>query len=288
MTESKLRPPDGAQVNHSLLKNYARVSLMLLMAIWPAQYVWADHVPPGLKFSCKKVPQGAIIDVRDWEYFPAVDDNHKVLPHPETGKPYKGKIGFKLNDGFRFKKELRECIKTYTAIRRIDFTSDGGSVPAAFEIVQTIAEYGFHTHVPAGSQCVSACTLAFLGGARRTVDPQGTYEVHSFSSKRSLVPNLRDAIFEILDNAIKKTESLEKAFEKFYLDLDPKLTAEITEIERVSALLARQWMQTVQDRRVSARLLDNVFATTILGVRPLTRAELKDLSVITDEKPVTD
>lgn len=284
------------------------IGLVVIGAFMPSGKVWAtQETPPGLKFTCKPVPKGAILDVRDWVYL-VVDENGKQVEKSE---------GFGPADGLRFKDALRECMKTHKAIRRVDFTSDGGAVSAAFEIAQTIAEHGFHTHVPAGSRCISACTLAFLGGFRRTVDPQGTYEVHSFSSySGNGATHFSKQVLELLltmSKGLKKPEDIPdekpreavKAIKDFEASLErvtknplaesyilQTLTlhfrSQLTEIQRSSALLARNWMETVQERRVSARLLDHVFATTIMGIRPLTREELKDLSVITDEAPVTD
>lgn len=284
------------------------IGLVVMGVFVPSGKVWAtQETPPGLKLTCRPVPKGAILDVRDWRYL-AVDENGKQVEKSE---------GFGPADGLRFKDALRECMKTHKAIRRVDFTSGGGAVSAAFEIAQMIAEHGFHTHVPAGSRCVSACTLAFLGGFRRTVDPQGTYEVHSFSSySGNGATHFSKQVLELLltmSKGLKKPEDIPdeerreavKAIKDFEASLErvtknplavsymlQTLTlhfrSQLTEIQRSSALLARSWMQTVQERRVSARLMDHVFATTIMGVRPLTREELKDLSVITDEAPVTD
>ncbi|TKB79097.1 MAG: hypothetical protein E8D42_06755 [Nitrospira sp.] len=89
---------------------------------------------------------------------------------------------FKFGDDGLFKQALRSCRERYKAIDRIEFKSGGGNVKAAFGIAEEIAKHGFRTHVSAGSYCISACTLAFLGGIRRTIDPNGSYEVHGFSS----------------------------------------------------------------------------------------------------------
>ncbi len=293
------------------------ITVVVIGAFMPSGKVWATHeTPPGLKFTCKPVPKGAILDVRDWVYL-VVDEHHRPVLNEKTGEQNKDTVGFKPGDGLRFKDALRECMKTHKAIRRVDFTSGGGAVSAAFEIAQTIAEHGLHTHVPAGSRCISACTLAFLGGFRRTVDPQGTYEVHSFSSyggegaerfseqvldlllttskglkKPEDIPNekVREAVKAIKDFEASLERMTKNHLAASYMQktLTDHFRSQLTEIQRSSALLARNWMQTVQDRRVSARLMDHVFATTIMGVRPLTREELKDLSVITDEAPVTD
>lgn len=155
----KLLPKPRHVARHIFL-----ISLVAMGSLVPSGKTWAiPETPPGLKFTCKPVPKGAILDVRDWSYL-GIDENGKQVEERE---------GFGPNDGLRFKDALRECMETHKAIRRVDFTSGGGLVSAAFEIAQTIAEYGFHTHVPAGSRCVSACTLAFLGGVGGRSIPRG-------------------------------------------------------------------------------------------------------------------
>jgi hypothetical protein len=220
-------------------------------------------------------------------------------------------------DGPRFRESLKACLSKNRAITRIDFTSGGGDVDAAFEIAQTIADYRFHTHVPAGSRCVSACTLAFLGGNRRTVDPQGSYEVHSFTGFmgggedkfaceflatladislidpaklpderrrefgpkiQALAPNLQQ-----MQAGLKGAVGAKGAIELLCGILGSKVQGKLMEIERSSALLSRRWMQMVQQRKVSSKLLDHIFATTTAGVRPLSKEELEEMAVVTDD-----
>ncbi|HRB17908.1 MAG TPA: hypothetical protein PK224_19070 [Nitrospira sp.] len=100
---------------------------------------------------------------------------------PNTGIfSFTGKIEYE--DGPPFQRELKSCLDKQGKIGRIDLDSTGGSVKAAFIMAEEISKYGFRTHVPAGSRCVSACTLVFLGGRRRTKDLDGTYEVHAYSA----------------------------------------------------------------------------------------------------------
>jgi len=274
------------------------VMLLLYADVWAAP----ASEPPGLKFTCiPDKPSGAILDVRDDEWSP-------------DGGPIES-VGFRPTDGPRFRSELESCLAKHRTITRIEFTSGGGDVEAAFEIAQTIADYRFHTHVPGGSRCVSACTLAFLGGIRRTIHPNGSYEVHGFTSfssggeadfacklletmrvlpqlsqdrvrkvyseaLASEVPHLNSQLLE-LQSPITQLNKNAKALLCQYLGA--YIQGQLQEIERNSALLSRRWMQMVQQRRVSSKLLDHIFATTTSGVRPLTRQELEELAVITDD-----
>lgn len=291
--------------------------LVLLMMLLPNILHGAqndDEVKElGLVILCDttKLPGKVILDVRDGPQPAYYKDGRPILD--QYGQPVQTNGQFRAPDGARFRAILKACLDKHRAITRIDFTSGGGDVEAAFEIAQAIAEYRFHTHVPAGSRCVSACTLAFLGGMRRTIDPQGTYEVHGFtryggggsqyacgllahildlnvnqlpesaqrkfqSEIKVLVPHLQQ-----IQQDIKQLAREKEAISFFCLWLGENLTGELMEIERSSALLSRRWMQTVQQRRVSSKLLDHIFSTTTAGVRPLTRQELEELAVITDD-----
>lgn len=280
------------------------INAILILSLVFCTNVWAtsSSKPVGLKFTCiPDKPSGAILDVRDDEWSP---DGEKVK-----------RVGFSPTDGPRFRAELTSCLNQYRAITRIDFTSVGGDVEPAFEIAQTIADYRFHTHVPDGSRCVSACTLAFLGGSRRTVHKNGSYEVHGFTGFTSggeatfacelletveKIPLLsQDRVRKIYSDGVAKEVPLLNAQ---ILELQSRITqlnenakallcqylgafiqGRLQEIERDSALLSRRWMQMVQQRRVSSKLLDHIFSTTTSGVRPLTRHELEELAVVTDD-----
>ena len=313
---------------------------MMLVFYLSNGYAYANHKKPnGLSFDCDRASHGAILHVHDTEW-PMVDEKERPILDRTTGKQKIKVLGFTVGDGFLFKEALKDCIKRYQAIHRIDFTSGGGQVAAAVEIVKVIAAHGFHTHVPKGSRCISACTLAFLGGFRRTVDPKGSYEVHSgsrFSSGGEFsfaedVLNLMTRVSKEPDqkmiaqimiqtlaqmgqaagkkkiteeqvkilivatreslNTLQKSLALLKknpiAYDYLLNELGKHFRAELTEIERSAGMSIREWMQIAEERRVSRKLMDHVLTTTILGLRPLTREELKDLTVITDEAPVTD
>jgi hypothetical protein len=65
------------------------------------------------------------------------------------------------------------------------FNSPGGNLGAALELGKVIRKYGLNTNVAArdgqsAAACISACTLAFLGGKFRFVSPNAVYGVHRF------------------------------------------------------------------------------------------------------------
>jgi hypothetical protein len=59
--------------------------------------------------------------------------------------------------------------------------SGGGDLQAGIEMGRVLRQRQMTVRIPAGRRCVSACTVAFMGGYFRFVDPGATYEVHSAS-----------------------------------------------------------------------------------------------------------
>jgi hypothetical protein len=57
----------------------------------------------------------------------------------------------------------------------------GGNLDEGVKVGEVLRAAQATVRVPAGYRCVSACTVAFLGGAFRTVDDGASYEVHAAS-----------------------------------------------------------------------------------------------------------
>jgi len=83
-------------------------------------------------------------------------------------------------DGERF---FTKVAALTTAVVR--FQSNGGSVITGIQIGETIRLKDFHTLVPAGARCASACALAWLGGTRRFMGPGARIGLHAASDPRS-------------------------------------------------------------------------------------------------------
>ena len=60
-------------------------------------------------------------------------------------------------------------------------SSGGGSLDEGIAVGEVFRRFQVTVRVPPGHSCVSACTVAFLGGVFRYVDPGATYEVHAAS-----------------------------------------------------------------------------------------------------------
>lgn len=63
--------------------------------------------------------------------------------------------------------------------------SGGGNLDEGVKVGEVLRRHRAAVRVPSGEACVSACTVAFLGGVIRTVDRDATYEVHAYSGVRS-------------------------------------------------------------------------------------------------------
>lgn len=105
----------------------------------------------------------------------------------------------------RFKAGFDKCIDRGDGRTiQVWFWSPGGSVIEGLEVGRLLADAGDRvtTYVPAGKQCVSICTVAFLGGAprRRFVHPTAQYVVHAFGS-RGLSRSFAGMVFETLVQA---------------------------------------------------------------------------------------
>jgi len=66
--------------------------------------------------------------------------------------------------------------------REVWLNSGGGNLDEGFKMGRILRARQAFVRVAEGMSCVSSCSVAFLGGVVRVVDPGATYEVHMFSS----------------------------------------------------------------------------------------------------------
>jgi hypothetical protein len=83
-----------------------------------------------------------------------------------------GKIDFRLNTA------LVEALARHSGIRRVTLASDGGYIYAARALAFNIGKRQLDTHVE--QSCNSACTLAFMAGAARTLGPEARLGFHRY------------------------------------------------------------------------------------------------------------
>jgi nitroreductase len=79
--------------------------------------------------------------------------------------------------------EFLALARAHPEIRKLELTSYGGYVPDALDFAHAVAEMGFETSVP--RICSSACTLVFIAGVRRTLEPGARLGFHGSSWGRS-------------------------------------------------------------------------------------------------------
>lgn len=66
--------------------------------------------------------------------------------------------------------------------RQVLLASGGGNLDQGVKVGELLRQFNAYVVVPKGASCVSACTVAFLGGLIREVEPGGSYQVHAYSS----------------------------------------------------------------------------------------------------------
>ena len=59
--------------------------------------------------------------------------------------------------------------------------SGGGNLDEGVKVGEVLRRFQATVRVPNGKYCISACTVAFMGGLFRFVDKEATYEVHAYS-----------------------------------------------------------------------------------------------------------
>lgn len=81
--------------------------------------------------------------------------------------------------GTRSAEAVREALEKNPSVRRVVLAGPGGRIGTAFEINRMIRNRKLATRVDTG--CASACTIAFLGGADRSISPAGRLGFHQGS-----------------------------------------------------------------------------------------------------------
>jgi hypothetical protein len=164
---------------------------------------------------------------------------------------------FDRGDAARLEALLRQTANT----QMLAFRSPGGLSMEGLAVGRVIRRAGISTHLPANTQCASACTYAFLGGRVRTMEEGARYGVHIFSTSgnRGLLRRAEDVIQREGTAAV---------------------AALIRMIEEDSAQLAAQMAYYAIEMGVSLRLLEPNFRTAHNTIRWLTARELRDFNVV--------
>ena len=76
---------------------------------------------------------------------------------------------------------LDAAIQQAGNIDEVWLSSPGGNLDQGEAMGRVLRKRGLMVRVPDGHACISACTIAFLGGQIRSVDPGAFYGIHMFS-----------------------------------------------------------------------------------------------------------
>lgn len=165
--------------------------------------------------------------------------------------------GFERGDAARLEALLRRTPN----VQMMVFRSPGGVAVEGLAVGRVIRRAGIGTHLPANTQCASACTYAFLGGRVRTMEAGARYGVHIFSASgnQALVRDLEEDIRRNGASAVIRM---------------------IQRVEQSSAQLAAQLAYYTIEMGVSLRLLEPNVTTAHSDIRWLTARELRDLNVV--------
>ncbi|MBX9748957.1 MAG: hypothetical protein K5Q68_05010 [Roseococcus sp.] len=164
---------------------------------------------------------------------------------------------FERGDAARLEAVLRRTPN----VQMMVFRSPGGVAAEGLAVGRVIRRAGIGTHLPANTQCASACTYAFLGGRVRTMEAGARYGVHIFSASGNPAL-LRQMEEEIRRNGASAVGRL------------------IRLVEESSAQLAAQLAYYTIEMGVSIRLLEPNVTTAHADIRWLTARELRDFNVV--------
>jgi hypothetical protein len=67
------------------------------------------------------------------------------------------------------------------AFAEVWLNSGGGDVDAGVAMARVLRRHGMTVRLPQNYHCISACTLTFMGGVLRYMEPGATFQVHSAS-----------------------------------------------------------------------------------------------------------
>lgn len=107
---------------------------------------------------------------------------------------------------------LQSIIDAAPAIQVVHLNSTGGFLGEGFRINKLLSERKLATYTSA--ECVSACTIAFLGGSERFIAPQGKLGFHSahFGVDGKVLPELNDEMVATLRSYGAPQWFIKKAF----------------------------------------------------------------------------
>ena len=167
---------------------------------------------------------------------------------------------------------LATAIRQAGQLNEIWLYSAGGNSAEGMKMGRLILKLGLATRVPDGALCFSACSMVFLGGVLRSVDPGGHYGVHMWTRYgEDDAARILAVLKKALDGA--KTESQQQALVKDLKEL-------LQSIERKNADYARERANYLIEMSVSLRLMIPNVQTDSGNQHWLCPEELKSFNVV--------
>jgi hypothetical protein len=133
---------------------------------------------------------------------------YRLVPGPK-GAVVVAEGQIQSGESLRVKAQIQRAMAQPGGVYEIWLNSPGGDSEEGQAMGRTIRSLGVPTRIRSGDFCVSACSVAFLGGVFRTVETGGTYTVHMFSNFSGYESN------QALQSTVKDLQSLEQDSAKY-------------------------------------------------------------------------
>lgn len=116
---------------------------------------------------------------------PELSDNLVVVAASGTELHVRGSFGTGIA------KRVEQMLDEHKTVRTVVFDSPGGRIGEGHDLFDMIRKRKLNTHVQA--ECHSACTIAYLGGAERSISPDGALGFHQGGFPGMNAAEMRDA-----------------------------------------------------------------------------------------------
>lgn len=138
---------------------------------------------------------------------------------------------------------LKNALKRNAPVHEVWLYSGGGVSVEGIKMGRHLRRHGVAVRIPKDSVCFSACSMVFLGGVLRAVDPGGYYGVHMWTRwRKSSAEKIVDSVLDLNKKAPKQ-------------EVVRQVRDLLQSIERRNADYARQRADYLIEMSVSLRLM---------------------------------
>lgn len=132
---------------------------------------------PAFGLTFKPVRDNQVLLVYDCGRLPG-EKRADCLPHQTS---FSGPVSYDNGQRYAGDNVELERLLAQGSYQEVWLFSGGGNLDQGVKVGELLRKYNQFVRVPSGATCVSACTVAFLGGRVRDIDPDATYKVHAYS-----------------------------------------------------------------------------------------------------------